>query len=134
VVLHHSPANRFQSVLASVHVPKMFPFDCAAEEFSSQSEVFALIRLGGDDGTRTHDLLANTPALDGGGRWRTLLPDLSGFADGGERWRTAADVRQMFDRDSVGGSLSYYIKFPRRIVPCSLASGRNTLAGTSELN
>jgi hypothetical protein len=56
-------------------------------------------RWGGDDGTRTRDpLLANTPGLDGGGRWRTLLPDQLGFADGDGRWRTVADVRQMVDR------------------------------------
>jgi hypothetical protein len=58
----------------------------------------------GDDGTRTHDpLLANTPDLDGGERWRTTLPDQRGSADRGERWRTAADVRQMFDRSRRTG-------------------------------
>jgi len=59
---------------------------------------YALITLGGDDGTRTHDpLLANTPDLDGGERLRTDSPDQKGFPDDGERQRTQADVRQMFD-------------------------------------
>jgi hypothetical protein len=65
----------------------------------TQYEAFHLIGTGGDDRARTHDpLLANTPDLDGGERWRTTLPDQSWLADGGERRRTAADVRQMFDR------------------------------------
>ena len=60
-------------------------------------------QAGGDERTRTADpLLANTPDLDDGGRWRTTSPDQSRFVDGGERWRTAADVRQMFDRAESG--------------------------------
>jgi hypothetical protein len=79
-----------------------YPFVTAARKQGELRKVNGLITQGGDDGTRTHDpLLANTPDLDGGERWRTTSPDQNGFTDGGERWRTAADVRQMFDRAAI---------------------------------
>ena len=81
---------------ASAHVPKMFPFDCAAEESLARLDEFALMRMGG---WRRWDSNPRPPACKYArpGQRRTTTrqqhdPDACG------RVRTAAGVAELLPR------------------------------------